>query len=262
MGVEDDAGKDGENKNVVTHPCVLMKERETRMVFSYLLPGRGANFEWPMKPLRSDIEAMRLKDLPVIFKEDQEKAITTFINELKKEYSMAGEERSHRCTKQTHGVAERGVQSVEDMVRVMRISLEERIGGRIPIGHHIMAWLVPHCADLLNKLEVGHDGRTAYERLRCKQNKGELVEFGRKVLYRINRKTRGGDMRARWDIGIWLGKDWKSGEHVVFDVESKEMNRANTVQCLPERESWDIGSMNLLSEVPSGSVGQPDSEAA
>ena len=59
-----------------SHPCVVMKERETRILFSYLLPGRGADFEWPTKQLRSDIETMGLKDLPVIFKGDQAKAIT------------------------------------------------------------------------------------------------------------------------------------------------------------------------------------------
>ncbi len=75
------------------------------------------------------------------------------------------DERSQRYDSKTNSVAERGVQSVEDMARVLRISLETKLGAVIPIGHPIMAWIVPHSAFLLNVLEVGHDGRTAYERL-------------------------------------------------------------------------------------------------
>ena len=108
IGDDDSTVDKGENGSAFSHPCVVMKERETRLLFSYLLPGRGTDFEWPTKQLRSDVNAMGFKDLPVIFKGDQEKAITTFIEELKKECGSASEERSHRYTKQTHGVAERG----------------------------------------------------------------------------------------------------------------------------------------------------------
>ena len=68
------------------------------------------------------------------------------------------EERSHRYDKQTNGVVEKGIQEVEDLIRVHKASLEEKLGGAIPMSHPILAWMVPHCADLKNKLEVGKDG--------------------------------------------------------------------------------------------------------
>ena len=38
---------------------------------------------------------------------------------------------------------------------------------------------------------------------------------GTKVLYRIQKENRSGDMRPQWDVGLWLGKSWKSDEHVI-----------------------------------------------
>ena len=45
--------------------------------------------------------------------------------------------------------------------------------------------------------------------------------------------------------------------YVLFDLEGKVINRANTIPCMPEDESWDIEALNALSEVPWGSVGEP-----
>ena len=70
-----------------------MRGRETRTTFSYLLPSRGADFEWTTQKLREDIRDAGFKDIPLIFKGDQEKAITTFIEALKKDCESAVEER-------------------------------------------------------------------------------------------------------------------------------------------------------------------------
>ena len=48
-----------------------------------------------------------------------------------------------------------------------------------------MTWLIAHSADMITKLEVGSDGKAAYERLRGKKYKGEVVEVGSRVHYRI-----------------------------------------------------------------------------
>ena len=48
-----------------------------------------------------------------------------------------------------------------------------------------MIWMVEHVADILNKFKVGHDGRTAYERLKGKKYKGEVLEFASCVLHRV-----------------------------------------------------------------------------
>ena len=104
---------------------------------------------------------------------------------------------------------EKGVQQVEEQIRVLKLCLQERIGAFIPTAAPIIAWLVPHAADSLNKLEVGSDGKTAYERLRGKRYRGEIVEFGATVRYRLPGilQPGHGKLEARWGHGLWLGRD-------------------------------------------------------
>ena len=142
---------------------------------------------------------MGLESQNDIFTRDQDDAITTLIEKLKREVAQGIEERSRKYASKTNAVGERGVQSVEDQVRVLKLELEDRLGVRIPVSHPIMTWMVPHAADLLNKMEVGHDGRTAYERFKRKKYHGEIAAFGSKVLFRPPRKKlRGGNLNPRW----------------------------------------------------------------
>ena len=103
---------------------------------------------------------------------------------------------------QSNGVAERAVQSVECQVRTVLIALQKRLGVNVPVTHKIATWLVEHAADLLNKFAVGPDGRTAFERLKGKRYRGEVVEFGRKILYKIPCKPERGLMTERCAPGI------------------------------------------------------------
>eukprot|EP00972_Heterocapsa_arctica_P020796 3064417-Heterocapsa_arctica.AAC.1 len=87
-------------------------------------------------------------------------------------------EHSQVAESASNGVMEKGVQQVEEQIRVFKLCLQRRIGAFIPTTAPIIARLVPHAADALNKLEVGSDGKTAYKRLRGKRYRGEIVEFG------------------------------------------------------------------------------------
>ena len=69
------------------------------------------------------------------------------------------------------------MQSVAGQVRVMKCAIEARIGEDIPQDAPMWGWIVEHAAELLTSFEVGKDGRTAYERLRGKRSKREIVEF-------------------------------------------------------------------------------------
>ena len=49
--------------------------------------------------------------------------------------------------------------------------------------HPMMAWLPEHSGFLLSRFQVAADGKTAYERLKGKEWRGELMDFGEKVMY-------------------------------------------------------------------------------
>eukprot|EP00969_Alexandrium_andersonii_P298449 13192514-Alexandrium_andersonii.AAC.1 len=59
---------------------------------------------------------------------------------------------------------------------------------------------------------MGHDGRTAFERLSGKSSRGDGYEFGEQVHYRV----RPGDMDQRLNLrrgpGRWLGPRWGARE--------------------------------------------------
>ena len=99
-------------------------------------------------------------------------------------------ENSPTYSHQSNGIAERAVQSVEGMIRSLRSALEERISGKLDITDAIWPWIVEYASYLMNRLEVGHDGRTAYERSKGKAGRVHGVEFGEAVLWK--RRPTGG----------------------------------------------------------------------
>ena len=119
-------------------------------------------------------------------------------------------ESSPKGESQSNGIAERTVQDLEG-VRTHKLDLETKLKMAVGIGHHRIAWLVENVADIINKFKIGHDGRTAYERLKGKTYKGVIHEFGSVILHRIPEKPQGGLMME----GVWLGKRPTTNEHIV-----------------------------------------------
>ena len=76
-----------------------------------------------------------------------------------------------------------------DEIRTLKMSLESRVKGRLPNDHPAMAWLVEHAAYVLNRCQLGTDGRTAYGRLHGKESTARLCEFGERILCTCRRST-------------------------------------------------------------------------
>ena len=83
-----------------------------------------------------------------------------------------------------NGVVERAVKSIEGQIRVVRSALEMRIGAKIEPEHAVTTRLIEYVSLLLNRHEVGRDGRTAYERNKNKSSKLMGLEFGECVMWR------------------------------------------------------------------------------
>ena len=83
----------------------------------------------------------------IVVKTDQEPAIVNMIEDLTKLRVDRGAEEtipenSVVGSSQTNGVVERGVQSVEGMIRSLRSALEDRISAKLEISDAIWPWLV------------------------------------------------------------------------------------------------------------------------
>ena len=93
-------------------------------------------------------------------------------------------EHSPAYASQSNGVVERGIQSVEGIIRSIRSALEERISEKLDIEDAIWPWLIEYSGYLVNRMEVGKDGKTEYERNKGKRAKVVGVEFGETVLWK------------------------------------------------------------------------------
>ena len=58
------------------------------------------------------------------------------------------------------------MQDLEEGVRTHKLDLEAKLQTKVQISHPCISWMVENVADIINKFKIGHDGRTANERLK------------------------------------------------------------------------------------------------
>ena len=97
---------------------------------------------------------------------DQENAIKAILDDVGKARQERGSgrtvpEASPVGSSGSNGIAERAIQSIEHQLKVMRRALEERLGLKLNVKSTVWPWMAEYAALLLNRLEVGHDGKTS-----------------------------------------------------------------------------------------------------
>ena len=244
-----DYGFMGAAGDTETTPILVVKDVDTKMHFSHVVPRKGLVADHGVRQLVKDIE--RLGYRKVCLKCDGEPALTSMQHEVVRrrpfdtilENSPAGDS-------QSNGVAERAVQSVAQQIRVMRHALQQKLGAVLPGPHPVTCWLVEHASDLLNKYQLGDDGRTAYYRLRGKPWRHDAVEFGEKIHYKVNLKNlpREQKLEPRWEEGFFLGVKWRTGECWVGT--SSGIARASAIRRVGGHRRWDAEGLLRIKGVP------------
>ena len=237
----------GDGGDTIT--CIILKERYSRFLISYVVPAKGREEEVVDK-LVKDIREMGIgESVPVVLKSDNENSIRAIVGMLRdRVHVQAPSEHNPRYDDQSKGIAERGVQSIEDQVRVSKLALEDNLGADIDVKHPIIHWLVAHSAWLLNRFEVGKDGRTAYQRVRGKHYKGFVFEFGEVVYGMEVPRQRGGSMGSKWIEGVWLGKKGDTDEHMVFS--NNELKLVRSARPMTKDKKWNLELINSIRITP------------
>ena len=113
---------------------------------------------------------------------DNEKSIVALLKEALRSLHVetdfveqAAEEHPPEYDPQANGAVESTVGAFKGQLRTYVLSLESRLGHRIPPDHPIIAWMVPHTAFMMTARIKAEDGKTAYERVR-------LRPFGTRML--------------------------------------------------------------------------------
>ena len=138
------------------------------------------------------------------------------------------------------------------MTRVLLFDLSSRVGSPISVHSSVFPRIVEHARDILNKCHVASDGKSAYERLKKSHHRGELLQFGASVMFRVPGKVPGGLMTERWHLGTWLGKRFHTEEHTVARKGDGFVIRSRAVKAMLEETTLeDLDAMKGSPWVPS-----------
>ena len=96
---------------------------------------------------------------------------------------------------QSNGIIERAVGLVAGQARTLKAALELRIGPRVPPDARILCWLVEFAAYLVNRCDLGRDGKSPLQRLHGRRDNTPILEFGEKILYMPAKPVR----RGKWE---------------------------------------------------------------
>jgi hypothetical protein len=171
------------------------RERATGMTFATVVPEKGSKGKFVADKCLEFFVECGCRSGDIILKSDQEPAIQYLIKDLVAE---RGDESGHRtiveespvASSGSNGIVERAVQTVEGQIRVLKLALEERLGMKIAASSNIVAFLAEYAAYLVNRLELGKDGKTAIERSRGKSASVLGIEFGEKLMFKKKCKTK------------------------------------------------------------------------
>ena len=137
----------------------------------------------------------------------------------------------------------------------MKAALEHRIGTRVLPDANILCWLVEFAAYLMNRCDIGSDGKTPLQWLHGRRDNTLILEFGEKILYMLAKPARGRKGEPRFHSGLFVEMLNSSSEAVVITEQGTAIktHSANTRR-IPESERWKRGqnTWNTSSSMVSG----------
>ena len=177
---------------------IIMRDHHTKMTFAHLVVSKGASDKWALNRCVEDLGDLGCAEL--ILKGDGEPALKQVQRELRAR-------RRHRIVManppeydpQASGSIENAVGEVLQQMRAVKLGLENNINKARPADHPILYWIVEHAPALMNRFQLGRDGRTPFRMLRGKDHDARECEFGEQVLAKIVRRR--GKHRLRNQMG-------------------------------------------------------------
>ena len=178
--VVSDYGSMGDTEQEETMPILVTKDRTTKGYAATAIPRKGVHL-FNIKFFAGVVKELGWKRM--VSKSDGEHSLVALKQAVSD--SMPGVEmvmqESPVGDHQANGEAENAVKEVKRMVRVLRATLEERIGKKLPVDHPLWTWLPRHAAACLSRYRIGPDGRTTEQRRTGRAWAKAAVEFGERI---------------------------------------------------------------------------------
>ena len=229
---------------------LVVRDSRSKALFAHVVPSKGVDERgFAVDSLVEDVRWLGYSSLTL--KSDNEPAIVKLLTEALRELRVQGvaqvlEEHSPEYDPQSNGSAEVGVKLLKGQLRTLKSCLEDQLGYRVPVQHPLIAWMTRHAANLVTWCARGHDGQTAYQRVRAREFKTKLMAFGEKCSFknRSQEPIAGIADKRRFHDGIFLGVDRRTGQYMLY--AEGEIKLARTVVRVPDSEKW---SKDLLSAI-------------
>ena len=107
---------------------------------------------------------------------------------------------------------ERAIQTVQGQVRAIKDAFEARYKCELQPEDQITPWMVQHAGALISRFHRGQDGLTAHRRIRGRDFKADMCEFGENIWYMEPGSVGKRKFDSHWHEGIWLGVVDSTGE--------------------------------------------------
>ena len=230
--------------------ALIIKDRDTKVIYAHLVEEKGVGDEWIVKRLIDDIESLGYTD--VIIKGDGEPAIVQVMKEVqRKRTPKTVIENPPAYDPKSNGAAEKAVDHFMGQMRAIKIGLERRIKRRVETTWPILTWMAEHSCMMLNRYQVGKDGKTPHRRATGKECVQKTLEFGEQVYAKPKRRpstNRKQALETRWKIGTWVGMTNRSNEHIVVvqDKDAEYAIRVRTVRRVSEDQRWNADAIQRI----------------
>jgi hypothetical protein len=226
------------------------KERRTGMRFATAVPTKGASGRFSSDKALQFMEEIGDKTSKVIVKTDQEPSIKYLINDIV-EGRPQGQtlvELSPVKSSGSNGIVEKSVQEIEGQLRAILLALEARVGRELNAKEPIVTFMPEYSAYLLNRRDVGLDGKTAYERNKGKKASVLGLEFGEKLLYKVKTGDKMQKINSRWELGIFVGVRQASGE--LWVAVKDRVFEVRSVRRIPVEDRWSEDNIKWVNRAP------------
>ena len=230
-------------------PLLVMKDRKRGKISVIMIPKKG---EDPKAILLAAREIRRLGYGTMVWKSDQEPAIQALQERVRMSLGNGFDvtmERSPVKDHQANGLIEVTVQRFKGQYWTLQSNLEARYGRKTLEEEDVNAWMISHACDVINRYQVGEDGKTAYERHRGRKFKKEAAEFGEGAMAMVPGEPKSMDRRDRWIEGIWLGIHEESGE-VYIGTEDGIVKVRTIKRFAKEEERWGRKRLDRIKGTP------------